>query len=129
MLIASQARTMKVKSVLVVDDEIEILEIWMEVIANLGHTVYTARNGDAAVDIIKEIDLDLIITDMQMPGSDGMTILKYLVTLEERPKIIISSGHIQDSNLMVDYKVEKLIRKPFDLVVEMKYINSLLSEE
>jgi len=58
-----------------------------------------------------------------------MTILKYLVTLEERPKIIISSGHIQDSNLMVDYKVEKLIRKPFDLVVEMKYINSLLSEE
>ena len=64
-----------------------------------------------------------------MPGSDGMTILKYLVTLEKRPKIIISSGHIQDSNLMVDYKVEKLIRKPFDLVVEMKYIDSLLSEK
>lgn len=120
---------MKVKSVLVVDDEIEILEIWMEVIANLGHTVYSARNGDSAVEIIKEIDLDLIITDMQMPGSDGMTILKYLVTLEEKPKIIVSSGHIQDLNLMVDYKIERMIPKPFDLVVEMEYIDRLLSEE
>ena len=115
------------KNILVVDDEIAIIEIWQEIIQMIGHTSFTAQNGDNAVALLKQNRIDLIITDLNMPHSDGMVVLDYVASLESAPKVIVSSGFLDNEALTDKYTIEKIIPKPFDLVTEIKYLESLLA--
>ncbi|MBL4703745.1 MAG: response regulator [Flavobacteriales bacterium] len=114
------------KLVLVVDDEIDIVEIWQEVIEDLGHKVLTAYNGNDAVSLLKAHQFDLIITDMNMPGSDGMVILKHVANAERKPKIIVSSGFSEYEKLVSKFDIDKFMLKPFQLENEINYLAKLL---
>ena len=57
--------------ILVVDDEMDILELFTDILGIMGHNVVTARNGSQAIDRLEEGEYDLIICDMKMPGFDG----------------------------------------------------------
>lgn len=118
---------MKEKYILVVDDEISIIEIWNELLCFMGHQVSTAQNGDAAVSLIKKQHFDLIITDMKMPGSDGLVVLEYVSKIEKKPKVIVSSGFVEYQNIAENYNIEKIITKPFVLEDEMLFIEKILS--
>ena len=62
-------------SILVVDDEPNYLIILSELLRDEGYEVFTAPNGKEGLAIVQEVDLDLVITDMQMPGMDGLQLL------------------------------------------------------
>ena len=63
-------------SILVVDDEPNYLIILSELLRDEGYEIFTAPNGKEGLAIVQEVDLDLIITDMQMPGMDGLQLLE-----------------------------------------------------
>ena len=63
-------------SILVVDDEPNYLIILSELLRDEGFEVFTAPGGKEGMEIVKEVDLDLVITDMQMPGMDGLQLLE-----------------------------------------------------
>jgi two-component system, NtrC family, response regulator len=63
-------------TILVVDDEPNYLIILSELLRDEGYEVFTADKGEEGLKIAKETDLDLIITDMRMPGLDGLGLLK-----------------------------------------------------
>ncbi len=62
--------------ILIVDDEIDMLENCSRILNNLGYTCLAASNVDEAVNMIKEKLPDLIITDLKMPGKNGLELLK-----------------------------------------------------
>ncbi len=62
-------------SILVVDDEPNYLIILSELLRDEGFEVFTAPNGEEGLAIVQEVDLDLVITDMQMPGMNGLELL------------------------------------------------------
>lgn len=62
-------------SILVVDDEPNYLIILSELLRDEGYEIFTAPNGKEGLAIVQEVDLDLVITDMQMPGMDGLQLL------------------------------------------------------
>jgi len=62
-------------SILVVDDEPNYLIILSELLRGEDFEVFTAPNGEEGLAIVQEVDLDLVITDMQMPGMDGLELL------------------------------------------------------
>ncbi|OKY75474.1 MAG: DNA-binding response regulator [Desulfobulbaceae bacterium DB1] len=62
-------------TILVVDDEPNYLIILAELLRDEGFEVLTAENGKNALDVVRTSDLDLIITDMQMPVMGGMELL------------------------------------------------------
>ncbi len=62
-------------SILVVDDEPNYLIILSELLRDEGFEVFTAPNGEEGLAIVQEVDLDLVITDMQMPGMNGLQLL------------------------------------------------------
>ena len=63
-------------SILVVDDEPNYLIVLSELLKDEGFEVFTASSGVEGLKIIEDVDLDVVITDMQMPGMNGLEFLK-----------------------------------------------------
>lgn len=63
-------------SVLVVDDEPDIRNLLQEILEDEGYVVSTADNAAAAQDCITESPPDLVLLDIWMPDTDGVTLLK-----------------------------------------------------
>lgn len=67
---------MKAKTILVVDDSTTIRNMLKAHLQPLGHHVLEAAGGRAGLEQVRNHDLDLIITDQNMPGMDGVTMVK-----------------------------------------------------
>ncbi len=79
-------------SILVVDDEPNYLIILSELLRDEGFEVFTAPSGREGVGYVMEVDLDLVITDMQMPQMDGLQFLaKIKETNPHLPVIMITA--------------------------------------
>jgi CheY-like chemotaxis protein len=78
--------------ILLVDDEAPLLEAQSEFLRRSGHTVRTAANGDEAIDLVARDDFDLVITDINMPGKEGLETIAALRRMAPNTKIIATSG-------------------------------------
>jgi two-component system NtrC family response regulator len=104
------------ETILIVDDEKNYLLVLSEVLQDEGYEVLTAQGGHEALDIQKSSDLDLILTDMKMPGMDGIELLENIKALDPDLPVIMMTAHGT-----VDKAVEAMqkgaysyILKPFD---------------
>lgn len=73
------------ENILIVDDDIHILELIQRHLQSLNYHTYKAISVKEALQILKDESIDLLITDLQMPGVDGLELIKY--TSEHFPKI------------------------------------------
>ena len=81
-------------NILVVDDEIGIRELLSEILADEGHAVVTAENAAAARTARAREELDLVLLDIWMPDTDGVTLLKeWASTGQLTMPVIMMSGH------------------------------------
>jgi PAS domain S-box-containing protein len=85
--------------VLVVDDEIDLLDIAATFLAGMGYKTFTAVDGQDALQVIKrEKDIDLIVTDIIMPGGmNGVELAQKVRQLNPKIKVIYCSGFTADS--------------------------------
>ncbi len=68
--------------ILAVEDEPEYLEMLQEVMKSLGHTITLADGGEEALAILDHQPIDVIISDVSMPGMDGLTFHSLVRTRE-----------------------------------------------
>ena len=81
-------------NILVVDDEIGIRELLSEILSDEGHAVVTAENAAAARSARGREELDLVLLDIWMPDTDGVTLLKeWASTGQLTMPVIMMSGH------------------------------------
>ena len=81
-------------NILVVDDEIGIRELFSEILSDEGFTVTVAANSAEARHARQMMNFDVILLDIWMPDTDGMTLLKEWASQGELPcPIIMMSGH------------------------------------
>jgi len=66
------AATNEKPNILVVDDEPQITRVLKTTLASHGYSIRTARDGDEAVQLMKDWPPDLVITDLRMPNMDGL---------------------------------------------------------
>ena len=127
---------MEVKGIIVVDDDGEIREtIASSLVEMLDHCqIATFEDGEAAwQSIVKDgalLDLiHLVITDLDMPKMDGMTLLGKVKKKYPEIKVIMISGTKSDieRKLALAYGVDRFLKKPFKLEQLQKAIQELLS--
>ncbi|WP_141733490.1 response regulator [Oligoflexus tunisiensis] len=81
------------KTILVVDDEIDLCEILQFDLEDSGYRVYTACRAADALDILQKQTIDLIVSDIRMPGGDGVHLLHEVRKKHfEQPPVIFVSG-------------------------------------
>jgi two-component system response regulator HydG len=66
------------EAILVADDETGVRESLAEVLRDAGYAVDTAVDGSAALAALDERDFAVVITDLRMPGADGLAVLRKL---------------------------------------------------
>ena len=78
--------------VIIIDDEEDIRIVLKEIFVRAGFDVSVASNGDDGLNLLREQGADLVITDIIMPGSDGVE-TAYDIRMEfPKTKIIVMSG-------------------------------------
>ncbi|MBU0479506.1 MAG: sigma-54 dependent transcriptional regulator [Proteobacteria bacterium] len=104
------------KTVLVVDDEPNFRLILSELLSDEGYEVFTADSGETAMDVIRETDLDLIITDMRMPGMGGMELLAEVkIFNHDLPVIMITAfGEVEKAVAAMQAGAFNYLTKPFN---------------
>lgn len=105
------------KTILVVDDELDLREIVASELEFMGAKVFQAENILKAQNIINEHQVDLVISDIRMPGGTGIDLLEKIKTSDRPcPPVILITGFaditIEDA---FDKGAEALISKPFKL--------------
>jgi len=102
---------------LVADDESDLLYVLREVLERSGLEVTTTDNGLEAMRLVREGDIDLVLTDLIMPGADGLEVLREARSLPQEVLVVIITGHASlDSAIeAVRQGAYDYIRKPFRL--------------
>ena len=82
------------KKILFVDDDCAIKNILKEFISNMGYAVKVVSNANEALTILKIENFPLIITDLKMPGIDGMELCKKIRRMNQESVIYTLSGQL-----------------------------------
>jgi DNA-binding NtrC family response regulator len=80
-------------NVLIVDDEKNIREGLGKALQLDGYNVILAENGNAALEAISEYEIDLVISDLKMPGLSGHELLRHITSAYPMIQVIILTGH------------------------------------
>ncbi len=80
-------------NILIVDDELFFRKLYRDILLDADYHVTVCSGGDEAIRKIRQEQFDLILTDMVMPGKDGLDILRYARTLPNPPDVILVTGH------------------------------------
>lgn len=101
--------------VLVVDDEATIRELLSKTLALAEYDVDLAPDGRAALERLRIIPYDLLITDLKMPGVDGLTVIKEARRLKPDIPVIIITGFSSEASAIeaVNLGVSGYLTKPF----------------
>jgi len=117
--------------VLVVDDDVQIQKDLSEIITGCGYEVSVAGNGAEALEIIEGEDaFDLVITDLMMPGMDGMELLtKIKKRSKDLPVVMITAFATIDSAVTaMQNGASDYIAKPFK-IDEIEIVVKRMMEE
>ncbi len=107
------------ETVLVIEDEEDVLEITRALLERLGYRVLEARTGNKGVEVARTFsgEIDLVLLDIKLPDIPGSKV--YPLLMEARPglKVIISSGYSIDgpAREILDAGAEGFIKKPYSV--------------
>ena len=117
--------------ILLVDDEPLILSALSLCLKDSGHRVTTALCGQNALDVLHQKPFDLVITDLNMPGVDGITVLRRAKEIGANTKVIIMTGSVLPASTrrLIFREANEFLAKPFSLAELHWAVASCLSKE
>ena len=118
------------KKVLVVDDERGIRFLLSEILVNQGFEVSLAKDGQESLDKLEKDHFDLVVTDVNMPRLDGVSMIKSMKKTGRSEKVIIMTGNLSDQRLLdpeIPHGVTRLL-KPFGMENFMDVVLSAIGK-
>ena len=108
---------MCVNKILIVDDEEHIRSLLDSYLSKQGFETYQAKDGNEAAEMVAQQKPDLIFLDIQLPGMNGVEILKMVKKLNPDIAVIMISGNATEdtANQTLEIGAFDYIKKPVDL--------------
>ncbi len=104
----------KKERILVVDDDVRVLRMMRRILELEGFQVLTAGSGEAAFDILAEVNLDLVLLDVMMPDIDGYTVCQRIREFSLIPIIMVTAkGKDEEKVTGLDAGADDYVTKPF----------------
>ena len=117
-------------TVLLVDDDPHILDLYCEILAEQGYEITKATSGESAIKELESKHYDLVVTDLNMGQVDGISVLKRAKLLDPETMVIITTG-----NTDIHYAIEALrlhatdyILKPFNVHYFLQQVINCLGQ-
>ena len=104
------------ETILLVDDEQGIRTVMGLSLRDAGYNVITVASGEEALQLFAERPIPIVITDIRMPGMNGLDLLKHIKILAPETEVILISGHADLEMAIQGLKLEAsdFITKPID---------------
>jgi CheY-like chemotaxis protein len=120
------------KTIMVVDDNPDIITIVRTILEGKGFNVLSASSGPECLDALKSQRPDLIVLDIMMPEMDGLEVLTRLKAMSEftNVPVVLLTAKVQYEDVLGGYKLgaDYYITKPFTSTQLINGINLLLGE-
>ncbi len=112
---------------LLVDDEPGLLDQLVKMLTRQRYDVDTAADGEAALDKLFENPYDLVVLDIMLPKTDGLTVLKEMRAAGIRTPVLMltAKGAVEDKVKGLDYGADDYLAKPFATAELMARIRTL----
>jgi two-component system cell cycle sensor histidine kinase/response regulator CckA len=123
--------------ILVVEDDRDVRYFTSFALRNLGYTVLEAKSGKEALDVVKHYissengneTIDLVITDLIMPGMNGKVLAEKIMKISDSIKILYTSGYLEDyinsDNIVLEE--ERFLQKPFTIRILAEKVKRILT--
>jgi two-component system NtrC family response regulator len=123
---------MSMYSILIVDDEPNYLIVLSELLKDEGFEVFTAADGASGLKLVEDVDLDLVVTDMQMPGMNGLELLhKVKEKNRDLPVVVITAyAEVEKAVQAMQAGAYSYLAKPFsndELIITLNKAAQLYS--
>jgi len=122
-----------VETIMIVDDEPDILDIGQNTLEQFGYTVLMARSGEEAVEAYSKRgrEIDLVILDLGMPGMGGERCLQELLKMNPSVKVLIASGYAATQTVqgILEAGATGFMAKPYRLEDMLKKVREVLDGE
>lgn len=106
----------KTARILVVDDEPQLTRVLRTGLRARGYDVRTAPDGKTALEIFQEWLPDLVITDLAMPGMDGLELSRQLRSVSQVPILVLSAKGAEKTKIeALDLGADDFVTKPFGI--------------
>jgi hemerythrin-like metal-binding protein len=119
------------ETILVVDDEAALCELASEILIAYGYRVFSADSGKLALEILAREPIDLLLSDVIMPGMDGYQLAEVVVRDYPQVKIQMVSGFSDNQHQGVSTNVklhQHRLRKPYSTELLLQQIRARLDE-
>ncbi|NDY42166.1 response regulator [Dissulfurirhabdus thermomarina] len=103
------------KRILVVDDEESIHLLYREELEEEGYEVSTAMSGEEALEVFDAEHPDLVVLDINMPGMDGIEVLRQMKEKKPDVPVILSSAYPEYKQDLASWASDDYIVKSFNL--------------
>jgi two-component system, OmpR family, response regulator VanR len=118
-------------TVLVVDDDPSILAMIKKFLESRSYNVITADNGAAALNVLRDAQPDLVLSDAKMPVLDGHTLCRLIrkeTSEQSIPLILMSGAWMEESNVLAGFEggADDYLMKPLSLPVLKARIEAVL---
>ena len=116
--------------ILVVDDDEADRIILSTILERAGHEVFLAEDGRVALSMFGATEIDVVVTDLQMPNVHGLELITVLRDVSPRPAIIALSGTGRDQlGMAQSVGADETLMKPVDPVQLLDAISRVVSGE
>jgi len=117
--------------ILLIEDDCLVRTTLSEFLAEFGHTIIVAGDGTEGLRLFRLVKPEVIITDLVMPGIEGIEVLMKLQEYRSTAKIIVISGGVRGNNadfleIAKSLGASKVLAKPFTYELLLTAVNELL---
>ncbi|NTV14174.1 MAG: response regulator [Desulfobulbaceae bacterium] len=103
------------KKILLVDDEESIHILYREELEELGYEVHSAMSGEEAMRVLPSLRPNLIILDIQMPGMNGIDVLRRVKEQDPKLPVILSSAYQEFKQNLSSWASDDFVVKSADM--------------